>query len=153
MDNSDFKIAILGLGIIGGSMAYALRGFKSAIIHGCDIDPDTRKKALSRGAVDKVFESPSSAIENADLVIFCTYPEQIPKQIAENQSFFKKGAIVTDVCGVKSKLAYEIEAALPPWAEYVGGHPMAGKETHGFDSATPEHLPPLCKYSIVSTTN
>lgn len=147
MENSGFKIAIIGLGIIGGSMAYALHGFKNALIHGCDIDPDTRRKALERGAVDVVSEDAASAIDNADLVILCTYPELIVKIIDNNRSKFKSGAIITDVCGVKSKLTQEIQKVLPDGCEYVGGHPMAGKETDGFDSAAPE-LFGMCGFII-----
>ena len=147
MDNPDFKIAIIGLGIIGGSMAYALNGFKNAQIHGCDIDPYTRSRALESGAVHKISASPCEAIENADLVILCTYPEMIVKTIAENRKYFKRGAVITDVCGVKTKLSQEIEEILPDGTQYVGGHPMAGKETHGFDSAAPE-LFGMCGYII-----
>ncbi|MBE7032119.1 MAG: prephenate dehydrogenase/arogenate dehydrogenase family protein [Ruminococcaceae bacterium] len=147
MENSDFKIGIIGLGIIGGSMAYALHGFRNALIYGCDINPDTRKKALERGAVDFVSENARDAIENADIVILCTYPELIVKIIKENKDFFKPGALITDVCGVKTKLAREIEENLPTACEYVGGHPMAGKETDGFDSAAPE-LFGMCGFII-----
>ncbi len=147
MEESGFKIAIIGLGIIGGSMAYALRGFKGAKIAGCDINPDTRRKALAAKAVDEVFESPAPAIENADLVVLCVYPELITKIVKENSSVFKNGAIITDVCGVKTKLAREMAEILPPGTNYVGGHPMAGKETDGFDSATPE-LFGMCGFII-----
>lgn len=152
MDTPDFKIAIMGLGIIGGSMAYALKGFRCAKICGCDIDPKTRQKALESCAVDEVFENPRDAIKNADLVILCTYPEVTLKIIKENASVFKKGAVITDVCGVKTKLAQQIESVIPEFCEYVGGHPMAGKETHGFDSAAPE-LFGMCGYIITPSTS
>ena len=147
MEESGFKIGIIGLGIIGGSMAYALRGFKGAKITGCDIDPETRKKALAAKAVDQVFEDPALAIENADLVVLCVYPQLITKIISENSSSFKEGAVITDVCGVKTKLAQDISQILPRGTTYVGGHPMAGKETDGFDSAAPE-LFGMCGYII-----
>ncbi len=152
MENSDFKIAVIGLGIIGGSMAYALNGFKNATIHGCDIDPETRRKALECGAVHHVSEDAAAAIQNADLVVLCTYPEMIIRTIKENREVFKKGAVITDVCGVKTKLAQEIEEILPDACEYVGGHPMAGKETHGFDSAAPE-LFGMCGYIITPSAS
>lgn len=138
MEENHFKIAIIGLGIIGGSIAYALHGFKNAKISGCDACPETRRKALLKNAVDEVWETPAPAIENADLVILCVYPELITKIIAENRVHFKKGAVITDVCGVKTKLSQEIANILPDGCDYVGGHPMAGKETDGFDSAVPE---------------
>ncbi len=142
-----FKIAVIGLGIIGGSMAYALHGFKNATISGCDTNSETRRKALNSGAVDEVFESPAPAIKDADLVVLCVYPELITKIVSENASYFKKGAVITDVCGVKTKLAREMKKVLPKGTTYVGGHPMAGKETDGFDSATPE-LFGMCGFII-----
>lgn len=147
MENSDFKIAIIGLGIIGGSMAYALNGFKNAQIYGCDQNPETREKALSRGAVHQVSANAKDAIVDADLIILCTYPETIVNIIKENKGNFKPGAIITDVCGVKTKLTKKIEENLPLKCQYVGGHPMAGKETHGFDSAAPE-LFGMCGFII-----
>ena len=146
-ENGFFKIAVIGLGIIGGSMAYALRGFKNATISGCDINPETRRKALDKKAVDEVFESPAPALQDADLVVLCLYPELITKIVTENASYFKKGAVITDVCGVKTKLAREMKKILPKGTTYVGGHPMAGKETDGFDSATPE-LFGMCGFII-----
>ena len=128
-------------------MAYALRGFKNARISGCDINPYTRQKALAAKAVDEVFDTPRQAIKDADLVILCVYPELITKIINDNRDEFKQGAVITDVCGVKTKLAKEIEQILPPSTTYVGGHPMAGKETDGFDSASPE-LFGMCGYII-----
>ncbi len=152
MENSDFKIAIIGLGIIGGSMAYALRGFKNATICGCDTDSETCKKALSRSAVNQVTSSAAEAIQNADLVVLCTYPDLIVDIIKNNRDNFKHGAIITDVCGVKTELTKRIEENLPHSCEYVGGHPMAGKETHGFDSAAPE-LFGMCGYIITPSAS
>ncbi len=152
MENSDFKIAIIGLGIIGGSMAYALNGFKNAVIYGCDTNPETRKKALSCGAVHNVSANSKDAIEDADLVILCTYPDMIVNIIKENKDNFKQGAIITDVCGVKTELSKKIEANLPHGCQYVGGHPMAGKETHGFDSAAPE-LFGMCGFIITPSAS
>ncbi len=150
MKESTFKIAVIGLGIIGGSMAYALHGFNDAKIVGCDINPETRRKALASNAVDEVFKTPSPAIKDADLVILCVFPELIPKIIEENQTAFKQGAVITDVCGVKTKLSKDIARALPQDTVYVGGHPMAGKETDGFDSASP-NLFDKCGYIITPT--
>ncbi len=151
MDESGFKISIIGLGIIGGSMAFALRGFHDAYIVGCDINPDTRQKALELGAVDEVFESPRDALLGADLIILCVYPDLVSDIISKNINFFKKGAVITDVCGVKTELYKKLEAIIPQGVEYVGGHPMAGKETDSFDSASPE-LFGMCGFIITPTS-
>lgn len=135
---SDFKIAVIGLGIIGGSMAYALRGFKNAYVVGCDTDAKTREMAVKTKAVREAFENAGDAIENADLIILCTFPKSIPAIVMENKGKIKKGAVVTDVCGVKTATAKEIIKNLPDGVDYVGGHPMAGKEVGGFENASAE---------------
>ncbi len=135
---SDFKVAVIGLGLIGGSLAYALRGFRRARIAGCDIDPKTRAAALKNKAVSEVYDNAGDAIEGADLVVFCTYPDSIGGLIDLNRGRFKKGAVVSDVCGVKSGVSRRIRAALPEGVDYVGGHPMAGKEVDGFENASSE---------------
>lgn len=150
MEDSDFKIAVIGLGIIGGSMAYALRGFHGAHIAGCDTNAETRRKAVEKGAVDAVFDNTADAVRDASLVVFCVYPELMPKLIFENRENFKRGAVITDVCGVKSALTKKVLEVLPEECEYIGGHPMAGRETDGFDSASPE-LFGMCGYIITPT--
>ncbi len=136
--NSDFKIAVVGLGLIGGSLAYALHGFRNAEIIGCDINPKTREEAMKKKAVHHAVAEPGEAIQGADLVIMCTYPDLISKILRENRNCLKQGAVVTDVCGIKSKIAEEMAKILPAGVDYVGGHPMAGTENSGFSYATPE---------------
>ncbi len=132
---SHFRISVIGLGIIGGSAAYALKGFKNAIITGYDIDEKTLKAALKAGAIDRCADSSNDAIHDADLVIIAAYPEGIIKIIEDGKSEFKKGAVICDFCGVKTKLSEEIKNILSEGVDYVGGHPMAGKEVDGFINA------------------
>ncbi len=135
---SDFKIAVIGLGLIGGSLAYALRGFRAGVVVGCDIDPAVCRKAEKEGAVKQAYTDAKDAICNADLVVFCTYPKTIVKLVEQNRAYFKQGAVVSDVCGIKTDLAKTMTSLLPEGVDYVGGHPMAGKEVEGFSNASPE---------------
>lgn len=135
---SGFRTAIIGLGIIGGSLAYALRGFRQGKIIGCD--PDTHTLALARKnkAVHEVYTDPREAVKNADLVVLCVYPDLLEKIVKECAPYFKKGAVLTDVCGVKEQVCRQMAAQVPDGVDYVGGHPMAGKEVSGFENASPE---------------
>ena len=130
-----FKIAVIGLGVIGGSLAYALRGFKDCEISGYDLNEDVVKLARERGAIDYGCHSSKEAVKNADLIIICVYPEYIHKIIEDCRDELKKGAVITDVCGVKTGISKRIEAVLPNGVFYVGGHPMAGREVDGFINA------------------
>lgn len=133
-----FTIAVIGLGIIGGSMAKSLRGFRGAEIVGCDLNPQTRAAAKDCGAVSRVFDNAGDAIDGADLVILCVYPDAIVPIIRDNAARFKRGAVITDVCGVKEKIADGIAQNLPDGVDYVGGHPMAGREVGGFENSEAE---------------
>lgn len=133
-----YRITVIGLGLIGGSMAMALRGFKNALITGVDIDPEALRKALARGAIDTACEGIAEGVADADLVILCVSPNNIIKIVQENIGECKEGSIVTDVCGTKKLLYAEIEAFIPKHVEYIGIHPMAGNEIGGFDNASPE---------------
>jgi len=130
-----YKIAIIGLGLIGGSLAMALKGFQNAEIVGYDNNPDVLMKARKLNLVDVVVDDAKLALANADLVIVCIYPDGIVPFLRENLQHLKSGAIVTEVCGVKEKLATEIRETLSADIDYIGIHPMAGKEIEGIEVA------------------
>ena len=147
---TDFKIAIIGLGLIGGSMAYRLCGFNGGKVIGYDTNAAICKSAAERGAVADIAQNVGSAIDGADLVIIATYPDSVAKIVKQNSNKFKKGAVITDICGVKSRISKEICSAVPDGVFYVGSHPMAGKEVEGFDNAEPT-LFDGCGFIIVPT--
>ena len=132
-----YKIGIVGLGLMGGSMAFALRGFKDAFIAGTDANPEVCEEAKRQGAVDEAGTDAACAIEDADLVILCVYARHIPGILEKNRNLLRSGAVVTDICGVKSGLYKKIEGTMPDETDYVGIHPMAGKERDGFENADP----------------
>lgn len=147
---TDFKIAIIGLGLIGGSMAYRLCGFNGGMVIGYDTNAAICKSAAEYGAVTDIAQDVGGAIDGADLVIIATYPDSVAKIVEQNSDKFKKGAVITDICGVKSRISKEICAAVPDGVFYVGSHPMAGKEVEGFDNAEPT-LFDGCGFIIVPT--
>mgnify|MGYP004620941123 FL=1 len=147
---TDFKIAIIGLGLIGGSMAYRLCGFNGGMVIGYDTNAAICKSAAECGAVTDIAQDVGGAIDGADLVIIATYPDSVAKIVKQNSDKFKKGAVITDICGVKSRISKEICSAVPDGVFYVGSHPMAGKEVEGFDNAEPT-LFDGCGFIIVPT--
>jgi len=138
LEEIDFNlnIAIVGLGLIGGSFAMALRQhLKPGQICGIDIDERTVNDALEMGIIDKGFTSGEIALREADLIIIALYPEETIGFVKNNIGNFKKGAVITDTCGIKIDILEQINSFLPDEMDFVGGHPMAGKETKGLQSA------------------
>lgn len=127
------RIAVIGLGLMGASLSSALKGYKNSTVIGMDIDKTVCRKAKEYGVADEIYENVQDAVLDADIVIFCVYPHLIADIIAGAE--FKKGAVITDICGVKSPLYKDLAESLPPETDYIGVHPMAGKEVDGFDNA------------------
>ena len=124
------QIAIIGLGLIGGSLAKALKENTEHTVIGFDRDENTLLDALSLGVIDSV--GSTSLLENADVVYVCLYPADVVRFVEENAPHFKEGCIVTDVCGIKNQVCGKLtEIAKNYLFVYVGGHPMAGKERSG----------------------
>lgn len=129
------NIAVIGLGLIGGSICKALKANTFHHIMGIDTNKETIKKALECGAIDE--EIDESRLNEANLTIVALYPIPTVEVIKKNADNFRKGSIVIDVCGVKS---YIVDACTPVLDErgviFIGTHPMAGTENSGFDYAT-----------------
>lgn len=127
------NILIVGIGIIGGSYA---RGFTKAgyKIKAIDTDPKTVEYALENGIADEAAtETDRKMIESADIIIFALYPHIFREWIEKNQWYFKSGAVITDVTGVKGGLVREIQGLLRDDCEYIAAHPMAGCEKLGIE--------------------
>lgn len=130
------KIAIIGLGLIGGSLARRLHGFYDAEIVAYNRTAQTLETAKQDGAIDEGYTNAGDAMEGADLIIMCLYPKLNVDFIKENLDRIKPGAIITDVTGVKEYIAVELEKILPDNVDFIGGHPMAGREVGGYQSST-----------------
>lgn len=130
------KTAIIGLGLIGGSIARRLRGFHNCTIAAYDRTADTLLLAKHDGAIDEGSTDAAEVFEDADLIILCLYPELNIEFVKNNLEHIKSGAVITDVSGVKSFMVHELEKTLPPDVDFVGAHPMAGREVGGYQSST-----------------
>lgn len=130
------KTAIIGLGLIGGSIARRLRGFHNCTIAAYNRTADTLLLAKHDGAIDEGSTDAAEVFEDADLIILCLYPELNIEFVKNNLEHIKSGAVITDVSGVKSFMVHELEKILPPDVDFVGAHPMAGREVGGYQSST-----------------
>lgn len=129
------NILIVGLGLMGGSYAKALKrlGFK---VEAIDSRPESIRFAEENGLIDRGYDHPDeTAIRKADVMIFALYPQVFKEWIREHQFLFKYGLLITDVTGVKSCVVYEIQDMLREDVEYVPAHPMAGREVSGVENA------------------
>jgi len=127
---------VVGLGLIGGSIARRLRGFHDTKIIGVDKNSISLQSALADGVIDEGYPLADGIVEQADFVILCLYPQANIAFARQYARDFKKGAVITDVSGVKETVVKEISEALPPDVDFVGGHPMAGREVGGYQSST-----------------
>ena len=128
------KAVIVGLGLIGGSIAQALRGFEDFKVVGADKSPAVRSRALERGLIDEISENTEDAIASADVVYLCMDPRGIIDMLAKLGDTFRPGALVTDVGGIKGAIM-DGASALPESVDFIGSHPMAGRETSGVENA------------------
>ncbi len=125
------KILIVGLGLIGGSYAQGLRK------HGRHVAAITRSQstidyALENHIIDEgTIQEDAAMIGGADLIIFGLYPHTMIEWIRRNQQHLKSGALLTDVSGVKCGVVDVIQSFLREDVEFLGSHPMAGKEVYG----------------------
>lgn len=126
------KIAIIGLGLIGGSMAKAIKKNTDYPVYAYDIEKSAISSALQQEAIDGGFEL--SELDTFDLVILGLYPDVTIDFVNKHAKDFMKGAIVIDTCGVKQTVVSACEKVLNDnGVEYLGCHPMAGREYSGFD--------------------
>ena len=128
------KILVVGLGLIGGSLAMALRGFEDFEVVGAVRSQSTYSKAAERHAADRLTFDPAGELPGADVVVLCQDPAGIIGFLREHRDRFKPGCLIWDVCGVKTAVM-EAAQCLPAGVDFIGCHPMAGKEVSGIDNA------------------
>ena len=130
------KVLSVGLGLLGGSYAEGLKrfGFHIAAI---TKEESSIAYALEKGIIDEgTTEIDPKMIGEADLLIFALYPRVFVDWIRDNQQYFKPGALITDVTGVKGNIVYKIQDILRDDVEYIAAHPMAGREVSGVENSS-----------------
>ena len=129
----DSKITIVGLGLMGGSLALALKG-KCAALFGIDADRATLELALEKGIVDRADANPANILSESDLVVLATPVLAILDYIKELHQLIQRPCIVLDLGSTKKEIVQAM-SALPGNFDPIGGHPICGKEKLGLEQA------------------
>lgn len=134
------RLAIIGVGLIGGSLARALRagGAVNEVV-GCGRDEAHLERARALGVVDRFETDPARAVEGADMVVVCTPVGAMQQVFAALQAGLEDGAVVTDAGSVKGEVVHVARAAFPRGTgHFVPGHPIAGTEHSGVEASFAE---------------
>src|SRR6266487_1479059 len=146
------KIAVLGLGLIGGSLGLALHQASVAMqISGYDSNPDATYQAWEIGAITEICNTAEKAVQQADMVILATPILAIPELLEHIAPELKRGVLVTDTASTKVQILNWANTLLPANVMFVGGHPMAGRELSGIKAAE-AGLFEGCAYCLIPAT-
>ena len=127
------NILVAGLGLIGASIAKTLKKNTEHRVLGWNRTPSVAKRALAEGVIDET-GTLEELIPKADVTIINIYTDAIVPFVLDNQALFKKDSIVTDSCGIKTKICRELEKYDFDFC-FIGAHPMAGREVSGYDNS------------------
>jgi len=145
-------VTIIGLGLIGGSIGLTLRQGKNPALEivGYSRRPETVANALSLGAIGRGATNLKDAVKQADFVIIATPVLTVKEIFSEIAPHLPSGCIITDTASTKVQVMKWAEEILPPTVDFIGGHPMAGRETYGVQAAEAE-LFRGCTYCLTSS--
>lgn len=148
--NKDTKFLIVGLGLIGGSYAKALKK-QGYYVEAIARRRETIDYALDNNIIDGgSTEVSEKTVGGADVIVFALYPKVFLEWIDEHQNLIKSGAMITDVTGVKSCIVYDVQKKLRPDVEFIAAHPMAGREIYGVENSD-EKIFEGANYIVVPT--
>lgn len=133
------NIGIIGLGLIGGSLAKAIKRFTQHRVYVWNRTRATAEKALAEQAADAILESPADYAQ-LDLMLLALYPETTIEFVRKHIVELKAGAVIVDTCGTKSKVCQACQklSEEQPGVTFIGGHPMAGIEQSGYEVSLAE---------------
>jgi prephenate dehydrogenase len=132
------KITVIGLGLIGGSLAWALKkSGRVGEVFGVDLDEKAIDYAVREGIIDEGSKDIEKGVSQSELIVIATYVGIIPKVAKSIILLVSKGTVITDVGSVKGKIVQETEEFLPSHVHFVGGHPIAGTECSGVWASDP----------------
>ncbi|EES50077.1 prephenate dehydrogenase [Clostridium botulinum] len=130
------RVVIVGIGVIGGSFAMALKDADYKDVYGIDNNKETLLKAEKLNLIKRGYTDGNEILKDADLIIISIYPKLVKDFIKNNIDNFKDGAVITDATGIKKLFINDIVNILPSNIDFIFGHPMAGREKKGIDFAS-----------------
>jgi len=133
---ADQRVALLGTGLLGGSIGLALTDAGFEVAYGFDRDPGRTLAAVQAGACRQAAFSIAEAVCDVDVVFVATPVSAIAETVLEAAQYVRPGTLLTDVGSVKASVVQAVQERIPSHAFFVGGHPMAGSEQVGIDAAT-----------------
>ena len=126
------KVAVIGLGLMGGSIAKALKKSEKYYVIGYNRTASVSEVALKDGAIDEIWNGEDSL--DVDITVLAVNPSVTYKLLETLPAKLKKGSILTDICGIKEKIVdFGEEVCEKQGIRFVGGHPMAGRERSGYE--------------------
>ena len=129
----NLNIAVIGLGLMGGSFAKRLRERTKCRITAFDRETETLNKALADGVIDAGYTEGNEELKKADLLIMCLSRDNMLSFLRQNAVYLREGQTLTDIIGIKGNSVEAAENLLPSGVDYVPAHPMAGREGFGYD--------------------
>ena len=130
------NITVVGLGLMGSSLAGAMKTNAGFRVTGVDTNPEAIGNALSNGYIDEGMEAFDAACD-VDIIFLCLYPDEILEFIRTHRNDIGKDTIVTDISGIQGQLCSRIEAEAEGICR-IGGHPLCGSEGRGHEKASPQ---------------
>jgi prephenate dehydrogenase len=127
-------VAVLGVGLIGGSIAAACKDGMRRVI-GCGRNLERLQAAQDAGLLDDITTDVSTATSQADLVVVCTPVNRIVEDVRSAAEHARPGTLITDAGSVKAAICNALTTELPAGVTFVGSHPLAGSEKQGFEHA------------------
>lgn len=131
------RITIVGMGLMGASMAEGLTR-EGHRVWGVDISRESLDYCEDIKIIQKGYTDPRDIIGDTDLLIMAIYPKGMIGFVETYREFFPPGLVVTDICGIKMSFIEEIQEKMPEGSEFIGSHPMAGREKTGARHGDPE---------------
>lgn len=136
MKEKKLTVSVIGLGLIGGSLGLALKSnVRDICVNGFDINKEVMKNAKKIGAIDILNKNLKDCVKNSEIIFLAAPVKQCIKIIKILPKFIKKSSLITDVCSTKLQIEKSASKHYISGINFIGGHPMTGKEKSGIEFA------------------